>query len=185
MHRYPQFSEQLKALCPACGAHACTVLRRLVAGQIGSLVNRLHGQSALIDGARLLKNKIRALIVQLIGDGSDLQLLKEKTQGLPNIKFISMKHPSFAADCIAALDIYVSPVKEGDEFTEQLLLDIMDLGSPSITTSLPGISGLVQHGVNGYVIKESDPEEIAKAPLYMRDHAGQRRIFAKRQGHSR
>lgn len=158
---------------------------RLVAGQTCSLVNRLHGQLALIDGAGLPKNKIPDLIVQIIGDGSELQMLKEKAQGLPNIKFISMKHTSFAADYIAALDIYVSPVKEGDEFTEQLLLDVMDLGTPIITTSLPGIRDFVQHGVNGYVIKESDPEEIAKAPLYMRDHAGQRRIFAKRQGHSR
>lgn len=61
----------------------------------------------------------------------------------------------------------------------------MDLGTPIIATSLPGVSDFVQHGVNGYVIKESGPEEISKALLYMRDLAGQRRIFAKRQGHSR
>lgn len=153
---------------------------RLLVGQIGPLINRLQGQSTLIDAARLLENKIPDLVVLIIGEGSDLQLLKEKADGLPNIKFLSLKHHTFSADYIAAMDIYVSPVKEGDEFTEQLLLDVMDLGTPVITTALPGITDFMQHGVNGFVLKDGTPEELAQALLYMRDHAAQRRILAER-----
>ena len=175
----PNSVNDLKPFKPHTDRLRAQYAGRLVVGQIAPLVNRLHCQSVIIDAARLLENKIPDLIVLLLGDGDDLELLRQKAQGLPNIKFISLKHAGFIADYIAALDIYINSDKEGDEYTEQVLLDVLDLEIPVISTRIPGVSDFITHAQNGYVIKPGDPESLAQALLYMRDHPSMRRQFAR------
>ncbi len=151
---------------------------RLVIGQAAPLINRRYGQSIIIDAARAVIKSIPDLLVLLIGDGNDLALLKEKAVDLPNIKFISLSGGARAADYIAALDIYVSPVKEGDEYTEQTLLDVLDLNIPVVTTRLDGVSDFISHGDNGYVI-EPNAQALADALLYLRGHRAVLPLLAK------
>ncbi len=171
----PNSVNDLKPFRPNVERLKVPYTQRLLVGQIAPLVNRIYCQSVLIDATRLLENKIPDLIVLIIGDGGDLQLLKEKAQGLPNIKFISLKNNNFVADYIAALDIYINPEKEGDEFSEQILLDVLDLEVPVISTRVEGVSDFISHGQNSYEIKPGDAQSLAEALLFMRDHPAKRR----------
>lgn len=134
---------------------------RFIIGHIGPLVNRHKGQSSLIEAAKLLETQIPQIVVLFIGAGDDLQLLREKARGMPNIKFLG--NISNAVDYIACMDVFASPSK--DEALGNTPLDVMSLGVPIVATKVGAIPDIIKHEVTGLVVNPNDPKELADAIL--------------------
>ncbi len=149
---------------------------RFIVGMAAPLINRQKCQSVLIDAARILRNRLPTLVVLLIGDGSDKKLLHERAEDMSNIKFVNAGY-NVLADYLAALDVYVTPISEGDGDDILNLLDAMDLGVPVISTQYEGSEAHLRHFDNALVVEKNNPEQLAEAIFALKsDPALKRRL---------
>ncbi|HEY0734526.1 MAG TPA: glycosyltransferase family 4 protein [Herpetosiphonaceae bacterium] len=76
-----------------------------------------------------------------------------------------------------AADLYITPTRyEGFGLT---LLEAMTAGCPLISTDIPVVNETVQHGVNGWLTRYDDPEDLARSILtLLDDEALRRRLVA-------
>ena len=131
---------------------------RFVIGHIGPMVDKQKGQSTIIAAAKALNTRIPELIVVFVGDGPDRNKLRAAANGMPNIKFVGNKRNYI--DYIAAFDAFVYPsYVEGQA---GVLLDVLDIGVPTIASNIPCISNLIQHGQSGILIKPGDSNALAE-----------------------
>jgi glycosyltransferase involved in cell wall biosynthesis/protein-tyrosine-phosphatase len=64
-------------------------------------------------------------------------------------------------DLIAAMDIFVlSSLAEG---MPMVLLEAMTLGTPAVATAVGGVPELIEHNVNGVLVRPRDPRSLADA----------------------
>ena len=132
---------------------------RFLIGMEADLINRLYSQATLIEAYRLIKTKLPEAIIFFIGTGDDLNLLKDKAQDLPNIKFIGK--PKHHVDYLAALDLFVYPVSY--EGNTSILLDVLDQKVPVIATDVGSIHDIIKHKETGLLVKPRDPQGLADA----------------------
>ncbi|WP_299701306.1 glycosyltransferase [uncultured Pontibacter sp.] len=80
---------------------------------------------------------------------------------------------------VNACDIGVlfSPNGEG---ISNAIIEYMSLGKPVIASRIGGNTELIQHNVNGYLVKESTPDEIAELVIDLIDNKKKRDEFGKR-----
>jgi glycosyltransferase involved in cell wall biosynthesis len=76
-----------------------------------------------------------------------------------------------------AADLYVTPTRyEGFGLT---LLEAMTAGCPLISTDIPVVNETVQHGVNGWLTRYNDPDDLARGMLtLLGDEALRQRLIA-------
>ncbi len=76
-----------------------------------------------------------------------------------------------------AADVYVTPTRyEGFGLT---LLEAMSAGCPLLTTDIPVVNETVQHGVNGWLVRYNDPDDLAREILtLLGDAALRQRLVA-------
>jgi glycogen synthase len=66
-----------------------------------------------------------------------------------------------------AADLYITPTRyEGFGLT---LLEAMTAGCPLIATDIPVVNETVQHGVNGWLTRYNDPDDLARGMLTLLD----------------
>lgn len=79
------------------------------------------------------------------------------------------------ADALAAMDVFVqSSVTEG---VSGALLEAMAMARPIVATAVGGTPGVVQDGVNGYLVPSRDPDAIAAKVLRLLRDPGARTAF--------
>lgn len=62
-----------------------------------------------------------------------------------------------------AADVYVTPTRyEGFGLT---LLEAMAAGAPLVSTDIPVVNEIVQHGINGWLTRYNDPDDLAQGIL--------------------
>lgn len=67
------------------------------------------------------------------------------------------------ATLYAAADVYLSGAKvKGAEGLSLALLEALAAGLPAVVTDVSGAGDIVQHGINGYLVKGSDPAAMAE-----------------------
>ncbi|MCX5715771.1 MAG: glycosyltransferase family 4 protein [Candidatus Omnitrophica bacterium] len=102
----------------------------------------------------------------LLGDGPLCKkisaLIKEK--GLSgSVLFLGWRND--ARELIAASDIFILPsLWEGCNYS---LLDAVAMGKPVITTDVAGVKGVVEDGVNGFIIPKGRPDLLSEAIIKM------------------
>lgn len=74
-------------------------------------------------------------------------------------------------------DLYVTPTRyEGFGLT---LLEAMSAGCPLITTDIPVVNEIVQHGVNGWLARYNDPDDLARGIItLLNDSTLRQRLIA-------
>lgn len=144
--------------------------KRYIIGMVADLINRYYGQATIIEAVELLKNKIPHLIVLLIGKGDDIGLLRAKAKGNIAIKFLGDKKNYY--DYIKAMDLYINPVNI--DTRTSVMLDVMDLGVPIISTNVGLIPEIVKDRVTAYVIPAQDPQALADAILDLKNDSNLR-----------
>lgn len=127
-------------------------------------LERQKGFEYLIDAVSLLKNDIPELKLLLVGDGT-LRValeLKIKNLGLAEGMVFLTGARDDVADIIASSNVFVlSSLWEG---SPNVLLEAIYLNKPVISTSVSGISNIVD---KEYIVPPGDVVELAKKILYV------------------
>lgn len=150
------------------------VLRRLgitnnhvILGNI-ALLERRKGQRYLIEALEIVKRKFNGfenIILIIEGTGGEEEYLKKLVADLNltgNILFIKNEKNIF--DLMNILDIFVVSSIEYEDFPN-VILEAMSLGKPVIGTRVAGIPEQIDDGMNGFIVKPADAEELSLAML--------------------
>jgi colanic acid/amylovoran biosynthesis glycosyltransferase len=103
------------------------------------------------------------LVLTLVGDGPDRQGLEALATELnltSYLKFVGYQSQDAVCQYLQNTDIFVLP-----SFSEGLpvaLMEALAAGVPVITTPVAGISELVEHGINGYLVPPGAVEPLAQ-----------------------
>lgn len=103
------------------------------------------------------------LVLTIVGDGPDrsaLEALAIQFKLTPYLKFVGYQSQEAVCQYLHNSDIFVLP-----SFSEGLpvaLMEALAAGVPVITTPVAGISELVEHGINGYLVPPGAVEPLAQ-----------------------
>jgi glycosyltransferase involved in cell wall biosynthesis len=150
----------------------CTAELSLDSQKVVLFLGRLEevkGLDYLLKAFALVNLDDAALV--LAGDGSlrgQLEGLARELGILKKIRFAGYVTPEDAPLYYAVADVFVLPsitMPDGKETWGLVVNEVMNQGLPVIATDAVGAAagGLVQSGVNGFVVPERDPAALAEA----------------------
>jgi len=122
------------------------------------------GMSALIDVLKILN--IKYLILNIIGEGSEIENLKSKTKELKlenKVQFLGKLPHNEAMSYVKAADVFV--LNTGYEGLPHTVLEAMNLGVPVITTDVCGNPEVVENNKTGLLVEYNNKEQIKGAIL--------------------
>lgn len=140
------------------------------------------GFTHLIEAAARVKENIR---VDLVGTGDQRRILVDliRRRGLQDRVRLHGRLPdpelhALLRDC----DCVCLPSIERTEAFGLVLLEAMLHGKPAVVSDVPGsgMGWIVEHGHTGMKVTPADPEELAKALAWMRDHPDETREMGRR-----
>tara|TARA_B100000700_G_scaffold54028_1_gene57710 strand:- start:320 stop:1366 length:1047 start_codon:yes stop_codon:yes gene_type:complete len=123
-------------------------------GHIGSLDDSHKGQSDIIQLATEAMSKELDIGFVMVGSGRDEFLLKEESKDLENVYFTGQVEN--IGDYLSAFDVFIFPSRH--EGLGSTLLDAIHFGLPVIARDVGGISDIIEHGINGFMVSESRPD---------------------------
>ena len=129
-------------------------------------IDRLKGLDYLIDSAKILQDKKINFEIELVGDGKDMEMYKEKVKEMnlnKKIKFLGRKSQEETLKYYKNADIFVLPSL--DEAFPMTLLESWAASLPVIITNVGGISKICKNKTNAIIIPPKNPKEIAEAML--------------------
>lgn len=132
----------------------------LFSGTVISSVGRLtpwKGFRTLIDVVVVRKSRGEIITLVIGGDGPDRQSLEQYVQekGVSeNVRFIGALTRDAMAAVIYASDIFI--LNTAYEGLSHQLLEVMDIGTPIITTNIGGNPELITDGVEGLLVTPND-----------------------------
>ncbi len=144
---------------------------KLLAGNVGALVDKHKGQTVLIEAARALAGSHPDIVFVLVGSGRDEALMKDLAGGLPNVVFEGYREN--VGDYLAAFDFLVFPSRE--EGLGSSVIDAMDYGLPVVASRVGGLPEVVFDGETGFLVPPGDPGAFADAVVRMAEDAALRR----------
>jgi L-malate glycosyltransferase len=149
----------------------------LGAGLIIGIVARLSdvkGHIYLIEAMREVVKKIPAAQLLIVGEGKTERDLKELSRSLgleKSVVFIPSIDDTRKA--LAAMDVFAMPsLNEGLGLG---LMEAMATGLAVVGSDVGGISGLIQNGINGILVKPGSVTELAAALLELLQDEGKRK----------
>lgn len=111
----------------------------------------------------------------IIGDGPFRHQVEDAIQSVPNIVFVGAVSHNEAIEYIAESDIVVSPSVYPEGFPS-ISLESGALGRALCATTYGGGEELVVHKRNAYVLKSTEPKDIAQALLELQDSKFRRKL---------
>lgn len=132
---------------------------KTVVGHIGELDHSHKGQGSIIEAARTLQATRPELHFMLVGEGRDEGRFRREAAGLSNIEFVGFVDN--VEDYLATFDVFLYPsLREG---LGSSLLDAMCFGLPIVASDVGGIPEIVEHNVNGLLVRPGSAEDIVVA----------------------
>lgn len=148
---------------------------KFLIGYTGALV-REKGVFCLIEALRILQKTNPDMHCLLIGEGADQAELQNQTKDLDNVSYEGFSDE--VGTCLRAMDMFVFPsLNEG---LGSSILDAMDAGLPIVASDVGGIPDLIQHGINGVLVKPDDPSAWAAAISKLAKDEGTRHALASK-----
>ncbi len=147
---------------------------------IGRLIEK-KGFNDLVAACEILRSHGRKFRCEIIGEGPLEESLREQivsAQLSDRVQLLSPKTQSEIAQHLEAGTLFVLPCRpapNGDmDNLPTVIMEAMAAGLPVVSTSLAGISEMVQMGVSGDLVSPNDSSALAKAMegfLFDRDRA--------------
>ena len=141
-------------------AAECGRARVLYVGRLTSL----KGMSVLLDAMVAIRDAVPRVELVVIGDGPDRDAFEAHARRLgidSSVSFRGVRSPQEVADALASTDVFVLP-----SFAEGVPVSLMEAlaaGVPVVSTPVGGVTELVEHGVNGMLVRPADPDALASA----------------------
>jgi glycosyltransferase involved in cell wall biosynthesis len=136
------------------------------------------GISNTVEAIRLLGGAIQGQIeFRIIGDGEDMERLKEQSQGLP-IAFFGARPRQEVIAYLKASDIFVHSSYPGGGLSTSLL-EALACDNAVVATPHEGANEIIQDQKNGLLLTDSNPEEIATALRLLIDNPALRQKLSE------
>lgn len=153
---------------------------------VGRLVEK-KGMHDLITAYSLLPKDLRhKTVLWIVGDGEDRNSLEALTCSLKlsdRVIFYGRLPNKQLPDFYAAADVFIAPSvidSSGDtEGQGVIILEAMASGTALISTKTGGISEIVTHGENGFLVTPKNPEELANSIECLLNDSALRNLLAE------
>lgn len=165
---------ELECFRPASGKEKKSLRKKWGLGEkdaVVGIVSKLwegKGHAVLLDAFQEIRQIKRQAKLVIVGEGyllNDLKGLVEKNGMNGAVMFAGFQ--ADVAPLIATFDVAVLPsLFEG---MGRVLLEAMAMEKPVVATRVGGIPDLVEHGVNGYLVRPGSAEELKDALLRILD----------------
>jgi len=153
-----------------------------------SIIARLEdikGHDYFIEAADILLNKGYNAKFIIAGTGSYMEHLKEKVRSLKREKEIIFTGFISDVDKLMSVTDIQANASFGTEATSLSLLEGMSMGIPAVVSDFGGNPGVIEDGVNGFIVPQKNSEELAKgiekllsdSSLYVNMSMGSIRIY--------
>lgn len=145
------------------------------------------GFNVLIDVIDELRSVFPQITLIIVGDGNERKKLEEKVSNLKLSKHVwftgSITKDALGAT-VKAADIFV--LNTAYEGLSHQLIEVMDIGTPIVTTSAGGNPELITDGVNGFLVEFNNKEQLIEAINRVINHPESReRIVQSARGRSK
>lgn len=140
-----------------------------VIASVGRLVP-WKGFSTLINVVKVLKDQGVPVTLVIAGDGPSEGVLKQQiaTLGLENeVRLLGRLSKDALGAVVKAADVFV--LNTSYEGLSHQLLEVMDLGTPIVTTRVGGNPELITDNMTGLLIDYNDQEALCGAILTLKD----------------
>jgi len=151
-------------------------IEKFLVGHVGALDNNQKRQEYLISIARDISNDFPDIHFLFVGGGDDESYLRDLSSGLKNITFTGFVDN--VGDYLAAFDLFVLPSRR--EGVGSILIDAMQKSLPIIASDVGGVSEIIKDGINGFLVKEGDIEDIKKKIILLKENKKIRSDMGKR-----
>lgn len=129
------------------------------------------GFSALIDVIATLRYQFPQIVLIIVGDGEDKLWLENKVADLKlsqHVWFTGSVSKEALGATIKAADAFV--LNTAYEGLSHQLIEVMDLGTPIVTTTAGGNPELITDGVNGFLVEFNDAPALTEAISRVLNH---------------
>jgi glycosyltransferase involved in cell wall biosynthesis len=125
-------------------------------------IKRTKGTFEALEGFSKISKEYPELILVFIGDGPDLNELKESAAELKLSKRVifkgSIPHDAIAAHIAESKALLLPSHAEG---VPNVILESMSVGVPAVATAVGGIPEILIDGKNGFLVPEIDANAVA------------------------
>ncbi|MCA9360090.1 glycosyltransferase family 4 protein [Candidatus Kaiserbacteria bacterium] len=145
------------------------------------------GFDKLIDVVNELVETYPQITLIIVGDGEEKKKLEDKVADLKLAKHVwfagNLTKDALGAT-VKASDVFV--LNTAYEGLSHQLIEVMDIGTPIVTTNAGGNPELITDGVNGFMVEFNDTEGLKSAITRILNHPESReRIVQSARGHSK
>ncbi|MDH3683863.1 MAG: glycosyltransferase, partial [Acidimicrobiia bacterium] len=138
--------------------HEGTGDRVLFVGRLAEV----KGLPVLLEALRIVAKTHPTVSLTVVGDGPGRERFEAVARDLGltgAVDFVGYRSQAEVASHLAETDVFVLPsYAEGVPVT---LMEAMGSGLPVVATQVGGVSELVEHERNGFIVKPGDPAELA------------------------
>ncbi|MCA9354916.1 MAG: glycosyltransferase family 4 protein [Candidatus Kaiserbacteria bacterium] len=138
------------------------------------------GFSVLIDVVVALKEQFPQVTLIIVGDGPEKEVLEAKVAELKlsrNVWFTGSVSKDTLGAMIKAADAFV--LNTAYEGLSHQLIEVMDIGTPIVTTVAGGNPELITDGVNGYLVPFNDTDALTESIARVLHHPESRERLAQ------
>lgn len=145
------------------------------------------GFAGLIEVVSKLQDQYPDISLIIIGDGEERHRLQELVAELKltgRVRFMGSLTKDALGAAIKAADVFV--LNTAYEGLSHQLIEVMDVGTPIVTTRAGGNAELITDGVNGFLVEFDNVEELSEAISRVLNHPESReRIVQTARGRSK
>lgn len=145
------------------------------------------GFKVLIDVAAGLREQYPDISLVIIGNGDELSNLQDQVADLKmsqQVRFMGSLSKDALGAAIKAADVFV--LNTAYEGLSHQLIEVMDIGTPIVTTRAGGNPELITDGVNGYLVEFDNVEELTNSITRVLNHPESReRLVQSARGRSK
>ncbi len=130
---------------------------------------RLHwakGWKLLLDSFRQYMQSNANSVLYFVGDGEDRPKIEKaiKTMNLSKKVFLVGRIPQdLVADYLRASDLFMLASEKEGWCTS--LVEALATGMPIVSTNVSSADTIIKDGINGYIVRSRDPEEVSIAMI--------------------
>ncbi len=127
---------------------------------VGRYDERRKGIKYLLGAFKILKKRFENIRLIVVGPGSKVPRFWKSGNGNDDIVFTGYVDYDDLPRYHRTADVYCAP-NTGAESFGIVLLEAMAAGAPVVATNIKGFAGVVDHGVDGYLVQPMDEEALA------------------------
>jgi glycosyltransferase involved in cell wall biosynthesis len=157
---------------------------------IGRLIEK-KGVIYLLEAVELLKKEKQAIHLLIVGKGKDEQKLKDFCHShelSKNVTFLGWQNSHQIKDLFLCSALLVLPsviASDGDrDGIPNVILEAMASGLPVVSTPVSGITEVIQHEYNGWLVPERDVNQLADSILALTNDEEQRNLLCNNAFHT-